>query len=589
MRYPIFKLMPMTPVMINKNIIAYTICWILVCTVGCQAGRSLRIPDRQPDDTVVYASTSSLYFFSAAQLKLKEGDVNAAIRMLQHAVELDTASAFLKLELVNLLLIKKEEQRALELVEQVLNQDPENIKALTLAGGIYQKQNQTKQAVRAYEKAIAQNPTDQNIYLLLGRIYWNSNDLDNAERVFRQMTHTIPDSYAAYYFFGKVLSAEGKLEAAESALLKSLELEPSLEEPREELLKIYRTQNKPAKIAKIYQSMLLVDPDDHKAALGLAEHYRQTNNAALSLKLLKDLGRRVGNDGSIITALFEIYIETKQYEEALWALEGMLKSAPSNSDLHYLAGITLDGMERDDEALKHLIQVQPDSKFYNNAVIHSALLYHDMGKMDRAIGVVQKALTHDPDNADYYLYLGSFYEELERYDEALKIFHEGLRRDDKSARLHFRIGVVYDKMGSRQDSISAIKAVLKLTPNDAEALNYLGYTYADMGINLDEAETLIQTALRLKPDDGYITDSLGWVYFKRGQYTRALKWLNKAVQLVPDDPTILEHIGDVYLQMKSREKALTFYRRSLKKKEKDRRELKEKIRTLETYEKTAIP
>ena len=89
----------------------------------------------------------------------------------------------------------------------------------------------------------------------------------------------------------------------------------------------------------------------------------------------------------------------------------------------------------------------------------------------------------------------------------------------------------------------------------------------------------------MKPDDGYITDSLGWVYFKRGQYTQALKWLNKAVQLVPDDPTILEHIGDVYLQMESREKALNFYRRSLKKKEKDRQALKEKIRILQGHEK----
>ena len=572
--------MQMTPEMINKKIIAYTICLIAICTVGCQVGRSAQNPEQQPQTVETYASTSSFYFFAAAQLKLKEGDVNAAIRLLEKAAEIDTVSSYLKLELVNLLLIKKEDLRALKLVEQVLAQEPDNIQALTLAGGIYQKLNKPDQAVRTFEKAIAQNPTDQNIYLLLGRIYWNCNDLDSAERVFRQMTRAIPDSYAAFYFYGKVLSAEGKLEAAESALLKSLELEPSLEEPRTELLKIYQTQNKPAKIAKAYQSMLELDPDNHRAAFGLAEHYRQVNKTVLSLKLLKDLGGRIENDGTIISTLFEMYVETKQYDQALWALEGMLQAVPSNSDLHYLAGIALDGMERDDEALKHLIQVKPESKFYNNAVIHSALLYHDMGKMDRAIGVVQAALAHDPDNADYYLYLGSFYEELERYDEALRIFQEGLRRDDKSARLHFRIGVVYDKMGSRQDSISAIKAVLKLAPNDAEALNYLGYTYADMGINLDEAETLIQTALRLKPDDGYITDSLGWVNYKKGNYHQALKYLKKAVELVPEDPIILEHLGDVYLKLGDREKALKYYRLSLEKENKEKEKIETKIRQL---------
>jgi tetratricopeptide (TPR) repeat protein len=185
-------------------------------------------------------------------------------------------------------------------------------------------------------------------------------------------------------------------------------------------------------------------------------------------------------------------------------------------------------------------------------------------------------------NIDYYLYLASFCEELERFDEALKALQLGLDKDDQNGRLHFRLGVVYDKMGQKDQSISAMKNVLRLTPNDAEALNYLGYTYADLGINLDEAETLIQTALSLKPNDGYITDSLGWVYFKRGNYAQALEWLTKAVKLIPDDPVILEHLGDVYLQMDRKDKALNFYQQSLKKKNRDTgpSPLKEKIRTL---------
>jgi len=571
----------MRVVMINSRHLAIAV-FVLVLTLGCQAVPLTReqMPANKPDPAYQPIYTP-YYYFAAAQLKRKEGDIDEAIWLLKLAIETDSRSSYLKLEMANLLLIKKEENKALEMVQQVLMDDPENIQALTLAGGIYQQQNKLDQALQAYEKVLARKATEQNIYLLLGRIYWNRNDLDNAERVFEQMTRSIPDSYAAFYFYGKVLSAKGKLEAAEAALLKSLELESSLEEPRSELLKIYQAQNQTSKITKLYQSILEYDPDNHKAAFGLADHYRKINQTKLSLKLLNALGRRVQEDNTVISTLFELFVETKQYKEALWALEGMLQTAPDNSDLHYLAGIALDGLERNDQALKHLIKVRPDSKFYNNAVVHSALLYHDMGKMSRAIGVIQEALAQEPDNTDYYLYLGSFYEELERYDDALKVLQEGLRRDDRNARLHFRLGVVYDKMGSKQDSISAIKAVLHLTPNDAEALNYLGYTYADMGINLDEAETLIQTALKIKPNDGYITDSMGWVFFKRGQYSQALKWLNKAAQLVPDDPVILEHLGDVYLKLDSREKALNCYQRSLKKKDKDRQTLEEKIRALQ--------
>jgi tetratricopeptide (TPR) repeat protein len=135
-------------------------------------------------------------------------------------------------------------------------------------------------------------------------------------------------------------------------------------------------------------------------------------------------------------------------------------------------------------------------------------------------------------------------------------------------------------MGQKEASIDTMKMVIKLSPDDAEALNYLGYTYADLGINLDEAETLIQTALKLKPNDGYITDSLGWVYFKRGQYSEALQLLKKAIKLVPDDPVILEHLGDVYLKLDSRDKAINYYQRSLDNNAKDLDSLKVKIRTL---------
>jgi tetratricopeptide (TPR) repeat protein len=101
-----------------------------------------------------------------------------------------------------------------------------------------------------------------------------------------------------------------------------------------------------------------------------------------------------------------------------------------------------------------------------------------------------------------------------------------------------------------------------------------------MGQNLDEAERLIIEALKHKPNDGYITDSLGWVYYQKGDYRRALDHLKKAHELVPDDPTIMEHVGDAYLKLNDPVNALKFYQRALLKKEKDKEELQKKIRQL---------
>jgi predicted Zn-dependent protease len=566
--------------MIRRTYLYFLILITVSTTIfGCHAQERAPALDTAP---VSEAAPSALayYYFTVAQLKIKQGDINEAIWYLKQAIEYRRESSYLKLELANLLLIKKEDQESLILIQQVLDKEPSNIQALTIAGRIYQQQNKMDRAIEAYEKVLLSQPSEQGVYLMLGRIYWNNNSFNDAERVFEQMTVNIPDSYAAYFFYGKALAAQGKLASAEKALLKSIKLESSLEEPRLELLKIYESQNQLHKIPNLYKAILENDPGNFNAAFGLAEYYHKTKKDNQSLEILAELGHRIENDEGIISALFDRYIEVKHYPEAVWMLKGMLKSAPHNSALHYMTGIAFNGMEQDEKVLVHMLKVKPDSRFYTNAVVHCAMIYHDQGKIDRAIELVQAAIVHTPGNIDYYLYLGSFYEELERFDEAVNALHIGLQKDDRNGRLHFRIGVVYDKMGQKDKSIAAMKNVLALTPNDAEALNYLGYTYADMGINLDEAEILIQTALSIKPNDGYITDSLGWVYYKRGNYSQALEWLSKAVKLIPDDPVILEHLGDVYLKMDSKEKALNYYQRSLKKKTTGLGPLEKKIRTL---------
>jgi tetratricopeptide (TPR) repeat protein len=554
---------------------------LAILLAGCQslagsgASQTGVIKSRAGSDAKAY------HYFLAGQQKLKQGDLNEAVWLLNKAREYDPNSNYLKLETANLLLIKKKPDEALALIEEVLDRDPENLKALVAAGRIYQQRDEPKKAAAVLERALAADPSDQNIYLLLGRIYWDSGDISNTVRVFEQMVNHLPDSYMAHFFHGKALQAAGKLELAEQALLKSLDLEPSLREPRKELLGIYKIRNQPEKIIGIYESMLEDDPTDENAILGLAEHYRALDRPEKAEQLLVRLGRLCKSKKSVVSKVFETYLETKQYDTAIWVLQGMLKAAPDNSDLHYMAGIAADGLDQHAEAVDHLLSVEPASRFYSTAVLHAALIFHDMGKIDRAITVVQNAVKQSPETANYYLYLGSFFEELERYDEAIGALQKGLQVDSQNARMHFRLGVIYDKTGRKQESIDTMKMVIQLSPEDAEALNYLGYTYADLGINLDEAETLIQTALQLKPNDGYITDSLGWVYYKRGNYPEALQLLQKAIRLVPDDPVILEHLGDVYQKLDRKEKAINFYKRSLDNNAKDRDTLEIKIRELD--------
>jgi tetratricopeptide (TPR) repeat protein len=108
-----------------------------------------------------------------------------------------------------------------------------------------------------------------------------------------------------------------------------------------------------------------------------------------------------------------------------------------------------------------------------------------------------------------------------------------------------------------------MREVLAINSNNADALNFIGYLYAERGIHLREARILIKKALAVKPDDGYILDSLGWVYYKMESYKKARTYLEQAHRLVPDDPTIAEHLGDAYNRLNKTEKALELYRRAL--------------------------
>ena len=529
---------------------------------------------------IARSDAASYYYFSLAQMKIKSGDISEAKWYLEKAAQLDRGSNAVKMELARINLMSNDTEEALALLQEVLADRPDHDEALTMAGRIYQNKKMLTEAKAMYEKALAANPSDPNIFLYLGRIYWNERDLANAERIFRLMVNAFPASYAAHFFSGKVLADQGKYDEAVNAFKSSLELEPSLEEARFELIQIYRKQNKSEEVAKSYKSILEYNPDNIKASFELAVHYKEMNQEKRGIPFLVDLGWRSQNDNSILTFVYENYLETKQYETAAWLLENMLKGAPQSSEIHYLSGVTFDGLKRTEKALAHLEQVKPESRFYNNAVVHRAVLLHDKGEIEQAIRIVLGAIETDPENPDYYLYLGSFYEELERYDEAIEILEKGLEIDSNNARIQFRLGVVYDKIGRRKRALEVMEKVVQIEPNNAKALNYLGYTYAEMGIELEKAEALILRALEIKPEDGYIIDSLAWVYFKQGAFDQALLWLKKAITLVPDDPTILEHIGDVYQALNKKSLALKYYQRSMQIKSEDREDLKKKIRVL---------
>ena len=112
-------------------------------------------------------------------------------------------------------------------------------------------------------------------------------------------------------------------------------------------------------------------------------------------------------------------------------------------------------------------------------------------------------------------------------------------------------------------AIEMMERAIAINPQNAAALNYLGYTYAELGQHLDEAEKLIRRALAIEPDDGFYIDSLGWVYYMRGDYPRAVEQLERAIEHAGDDPTVTEHLGDAYEKSGKARDAIRVYQEAL--------------------------
>jgi tetratricopeptide (TPR) repeat protein len=325
------------------------------------------------------------------------------------------------------------------------------------------------------------------------------------------------------------------------------------------------------------------DPDNIKAAVGLGHYYLKMGRAGEAERVFEQLKLRSRSNPLIVKQIALIYLDQKKYQEAAEALQILLEDNGDKPEIHYFLGMAFEGLKKTDEAIATYMKVKDGSSYYRSAVVHLSFLYQEKGDQQRAVNLMNEALKKEPNEPELYLFLGALYEEMEAYDKAVHTLKKGLDFQPDHIRLHFRLGVVYDKSGDKEACIHEMRTIVDTDPTHAEALNYLGYTYAELGTNLDEAEDLIKRAMEHKPNDGYITDSLGWVYYKKGLFKEAIKFLEEAAKLVSDDPTILEHLADTCIKMNDTKRALKYYKKALEyiEEDNDKGSIKGKIESLE--------
>ena len=221
---------------------------------------------------------------------------------------------------------------------------------------------------------------------------------------------------------------------------------------------------------------------------------------------------------------------------------------------HALAMLALadlyEAMKKPELAIKVYERVPANSPLKRNAEIQLATNLDTLERTDEAKKHLDKLIATKPDDLEAILALGNIMRERKQYAGCADAYGKAVALQPNPTRAnwttyYFR-GICFERDKQWAKAEADMKKALELYPEQPHVLNYLGYSWIDQGVHLDDGMSMIKRSVEQRPDDGYIVDSLGWAYYRLGNYDEAVKNLERAVELKPVDPTINDHLGDVY-------------------------------------------
>jgi len=244
------------------------------------------------------------------------------------------------------------------------------------------------------------------------------------------------------------------------------------------------------------------------------------------------IGRRGGEDLALIYLQLALYLE------------------PNHAMALLSLGDLYEDLKKPDLAIKAYERVPGSSPLARNAQIQMAVDLDALERTDESKKLLDKVTAEHPKDTEAIIELGNVQRGRKEFADCATTYSkaiDALQNPEKSnwVMFYFR-GICYERSHQWPQAEADMKKALQLYPDQPLVLNYLGYSWVDQGAHLDEGMDMIRKAVEQRPDDGYIVDSLGWAYFRTGNYDEAVKNLERAVELKPEDPTINDHLGDAY-------------------------------------------
>jgi predicted Zn-dependent protease len=440
-----------------------------------------------------------------------------------------------------------------------------------------------REAEEAYMALLARDPQDRDALAALVDLYEDADRFDEALELLNRLEKQDPENTGVAERITLDLARAGRFAEAEKRARDLAARRPENRAIRRLLAQVLFEKGSVAEGEQILKALLQVDPEDEGTRRAFALELVRERRLSEARQLLNESMRRAGDDPkkadvkrSASVELGYIALVERDYAGARKILEPI---AVSNGEVEGRALRILLAAARDGEmpavglsAAKAASAAEPNEKEWAAAV---AEFQHRSGDVKMAESALDRMGASG--EVEDVLAAADAYSRLKEYNKAARVAREASRRFPESTEALFRLGSSLERGGSPAEAETVFRKLLSARPNDSAAQNYLGYMWADKGVNLEEARGLLEKAVAREPRNAAYLDSLGWLYFRLGRLEAAEKNLAEAHRREPDDPTIEEHLGDLSERQGDVDRAILHWERALELKHEEPAKVREKL------------
>ena len=535
---------------------------------------------RDPDNVQSQRLLGRIYLRSLGDVSASNAQsetVSKAIEQYREINRLDPSDTESALWLARLYRLKNDHDKAEEVLKAILKTDPENEPAVEQLTQLLMDEGKGSEAVTLLEGITAHSPSPV-LLDLLGDAQTQAHDLTKAEEAYRRAAELDPSEPSHQRGLGQTLLAEEKYPEALKVYEKLSDVMPNDSDVYLRIAQIYRELHQLDKAEQNLVKARQYAPGSLEVMYNEAMLYQAQGRFEDAIRVLSDAVTGIKGQSPSVPSrrrslsilyqqLGQLYRDTQNYQASIYTFEEL---GHLGEEEDRRARMMIMDTYRAAKDLSKALQTGKEAlaKYPADPAIRTsqALLLGENGQTDDAVKILRAQLHGDASDREAYLNIAQVYERGRRYKEAEDSARAaevlpGQPREKEM--VWFLLGAIYERQKFFDKAEEQFKKVLAVNPKNAPVLNYYGYMLGDLGIRLDEAEALVQQALKEDPYNGAYLDSLGWIYFKENKFSASETTLRKAVERERHDATIHSHLGDLYAKMGRSELAAAEWEKSL--------------------------